>query len=489
MTTDDKPPPAGTPVAGGTPFRVFVAMPGKMGPNSPWKNVEQIKTSFYGRIRADLETALGRPVSIVIEVDKAKSGVIHASMFREARDADAYIVDLSGANPNVYLETGVRWSYSNGPTVLVCQNQQHDVRFNVQLARVFPYDSSYSGLVQAVGQIVQAIVDGLAPDYEGDSPVLAVLPPAVVPRGEYDAVVSETEDLQAKIRELQAEIKQLQAERAERAEGFIQAAKVRDDPDDQIELLQKAVTLEPWNAEAHFQCGLALLDANRNSEAATSLERATEFASERGDCWHQLGVAWSRTGEPGRAEEAFDKALQFNPNNAHAWASRGGNLRRLARGQRVKAMNWELMAKARESYEQASRIRKYDSYIQLNLRQLELLLSRGAPDARQRAQQGLRQLENLVNWELDDKETARDVRADTWNRLKLLTILALTGRHDEAIAKIDWALERNPAAARPAFVEPTVEPLKDISATDGLEPETTDGLERFIAALEQRSQP
>ena len=84
------------------PLRLFIAMPGTdMGPTAQWNNPEQIKRRFFHKIKEMLEEVLQRPVEIVIEKDKVSGGAIHPSMFREAWEADVYIADLTGNNPNV----------------------------------------------------------------------------------------------------------------------------------------------------------------------------------------------------------------------------------------------------------------------------------------------------------------------------------------------------------------------------------------------------
>jgi hypothetical protein len=79
-------------------------MPGTdMGANATYKNPESVKANLLQPVVEKVKERLGREVKLFIEKEKRQTGVIHESMFAEARDADVYIADLTGANPNVYL--------------------------------------------------------------------------------------------------------------------------------------------------------------------------------------------------------------------------------------------------------------------------------------------------------------------------------------------------------------------------------------------------
>jgi tetratricopeptide (TPR) repeat protein len=143
------------------PLRVFVAMPGSdMGASARWKEPEQIKKYFFQRISERLQKALRRPVKLVIEKDKVLGGSIHASMFKEAWEADVYIADLTGNNPNVYLELGVRWALKDNITVVVSQDVG-SIKFNAAASRGIPYKDDPEALSKAIEDVVKAITEGL----------------------------------------------------------------------------------------------------------------------------------------------------------------------------------------------------------------------------------------------------------------------------------------------------------------------------------------
>src|SRR5581483_4825056 len=91
-------------------------------------------------------------------------------MFREAWEADVFIADLTGNNPNVYLELGVRWALRDSVTIVVSQDVK-SVLFNVSASRVFPYEMDLDNIERARDQVVQAIIEGLAAKEYCDSPV------------------------------------------------------------------------------------------------------------------------------------------------------------------------------------------------------------------------------------------------------------------------------------------------------------------------------
>lgn len=460
-------------------FRVFVAMPGSMPSKAAWTDVNAIKDQLYGELEGKLASLVGRPVKIVIETDKVRTGDIYDSMWREAREADAYIADLTGANANVYVELGVRWALSDGPTVLICQHGDDGVRFNAQNVRVIRYGPKFDQVRDAVDQIAGAIadafVDGRARPNFCDSPVLSRMKDSVVSRELY-------EELLAEKRKLAEENERL---KEEGAGELLRAAMATRDLDKRISLLRTATERAEGNETAWYRLGMTLLEVGRNAEAADALDRAVHLAPGKAELWLQLAIARSRGGELIRAEAALAEALQRDPENAGAWATRGGNYRRLARKQGT-ALDWDLMTKARDAYQKATTLQKNDSYLELNVAQLDLLLSRRDPGLCEKAADKLRIVETLVSYEIEHALTTEDANGvDYWNPFKIVTIQALTGRYDEAVEQVAKAVEPIPPAARRSYVESTIGPLEDVLAAAVLEQPAAEGLQRVISALKQ----
>lgn len=178
--------------SGGDPLRVFVAMPmSTMGGNPRWGDISEIKHRLLRPVAARLHEELGRPVELVFEEDKLRSGPIHPSMFREAVDSDVYIADLTGSNANVFLELGVRWALKDNVTILISQDDHNDLKFNVLGIRVIRYGPMPNELDLALSDIVASAVNGLRAPTEVDSLVRISLPLHTAPRSEWNALRDE----------------------------------------------------------------------------------------------------------------------------------------------------------------------------------------------------------------------------------------------------------------------------------------------------------
>ena len=77
-----------------------------------------------------------------------------------------------------------------------------------------------------------------------------------------------------------------------------------------IAYFQQLLTVQPENAEAHYQLGLAHLKLDRHTEAIESLRTAARYASQRMDVQLALGEAYMTAGHDRFALNSFLKILQ-----------------------------------------------------------------------------------------------------------------------------------------------------------------------------------
>ena len=111
------------------------------------------------------------------------SGIVHTEMFRDLRDREVVLADLSLDNPNVFYELGVRHVMNASGTVLICRHNAN-LPFDVRLSRVIFYD--YDGQNfdwEEVERVVKTLKVTLADAATGrpDSPVHALLESVLAP--------------------------------------------------------------------------------------------------------------------------------------------------------------------------------------------------------------------------------------------------------------------------------------------------------------------
>lgn len=436
-----------------------------MGERAAWANISEIKRSLLEAVAGRLHEALGRPVEIVIEKDKLGSAEIHPSMFREAVDAEVYIADLSGANPNVYLELGVRWALRDGITVLISQDLGHGVPlpFNVSANRVLSYGPMPGELERAIESIVTSVLAAMRDPGWIDSPVRTSVDLLTAPRSEW-------EDLRAQVRRL-AEL---------HADELVAAA--RDVPPlKAIELLRLAVDRNPVSVQAHYRLGVVLRDTADYRGAISELSTVTELKADFPEGWRELGVALSKGGDLANAEVAFNRAAELNPEDAETWSTLGGLRRRLARLSDDGKLNWAILREARGAYKRASELVGNDTYSLVNVARLDLLLSAAAPSTRQAALASLRRLQHLARFEAETaKLPGGDSEQEPWKVLDLADTLLLTGQVDEGLVELREAIDLIDLRSREDHLTSVIEPLQDFIDVEVLDAPTAAGVMKAI---------
>jgi adenine/guanine phosphoribosyltransferase-like PRPP-binding protein len=102
--------------------------------------VRDFKTQYGDRIEHELE--------VIRELENVAPGAITASIVRNIAESHIAIIDLSGRNPNVFLELGIRFALRRNGTILLVQDIAQ-VPFNVHHFRVVEYKPRYHGIAKA----------------------------------------------------------------------------------------------------------------------------------------------------------------------------------------------------------------------------------------------------------------------------------------------------------------------------------------------------
>lgn len=109
------------------------------------------------------------------EIDKASTGAINKSIISNINDADYCIVDLTGHNPNVFFELGVRYTLKPRNTILLRQKDTK-IPFDIAGYRAVTYNPQFGGVKTAVELLTQALQSCAAPTEKIDSPVFDAIP-------------------------------------------------------------------------------------------------------------------------------------------------------------------------------------------------------------------------------------------------------------------------------------------------------------------------
>jgi tetratricopeptide (TPR) repeat protein len=93
----------------------------------------------------------------------------------------------------------------------------------------------------------------------------------------------------------------------------------------------KAVFINPGNADAWNNRGIALENLGQYSEAVTSYDKAVTLQPAYAEAWYNRGVSFRKMGRYADAVASYDKAVAINPSYAEAWLNRGVALDYLGR--------------------------------------------------------------------------------------------------------------------------------------------------------------
>lgn len=93
----------------------------------------------------------------------------------------------------------------------------------------------------------------------------------------------------------------------------------------------RAIARDPRCAEAFYSRGNALFALGRHADAIESFDRAVALRSDYADAYLNCGLAWSALGQGQRALASFETGLSVRPDHAELHYNRGNELRSMAR--------------------------------------------------------------------------------------------------------------------------------------------------------------
>ncbi|MEW6619494.1 MAG: serine/threonine-protein kinase [bacterium] len=175
---------------------------------------------------------------------------------------------------------------------------------------------------------------------------------------------------------------------------------------------------EELEAGELYNKGAALLNLGRLQEAVSCFDKALKINPRDAEVWYNKGFALGNLGRHQEAISCYDEALAINPRYAEAWGNKGNVLRRLGKHQEA--------------------ISYFDEILKINPREALAWYNKGlALGNLGRHQEAIFCCDKAL--EINPRLT------ETWNNKG--SALGNLGRHQEAISCFDKALKINPKDA------------------------------------------
>ena len=257
---------------------------------------------------------------------------ISSDMFAYLEYSRFALGDISGLNPNVFYELGVRHRARQSGTALF-RLLAMKIPFDISQIKAFPYEYEPDEQVTKSRELVTRVLTESLRQNRLDSPVQKAL---LVQRTEHA-------DIEGHLRA---------AEQAIRARLLPKA----------IAEYREAVKGDPRNNLLHLRLGLLLKDDGQWPQALEQFEQAIAAAPDYAEAHREKGIAqnkmFHKAGKPADMPDgiaALQRAVELNPEDYDAHASLGGALKRAGR-----------LHEARLEYEKAVNVSRGHSYPLLN---------------------------------------------------------------------------------------------------------------------------
>lgn len=256
---------------------------------------------------------------------------IDVLMFRGIVYARMVLSDISGLNPNVFYELGVR-HHSNETGTAIFRQTDGPVPFDISHIKAIPYEYYPAKNIERARETVRHVLAESLRQNLVTSPIQRSI--------------------------------QNQREMPDAAQDALKAAEEairRQDPDSAITEYEKALALAPGDALLHFKLGLLHKYKGRWPEAREQFETAIRLAPDYAEAHRELGIAQNKLLKPDSpagtptGEQALRRAVELNPRDFDAYSSLGGILRRVGK-----------LDEALDRYETAAEISEGHPYPLLN---------------------------------------------------------------------------------------------------------------------------
>jgi tetratricopeptide (TPR) repeat protein len=268
------------------------------------------------------------------------AGDISQEMFEYLEYSRVALTDISGLNPNVLYELGVRHRARVSGTVIFRQPAAK-IPFDISQIKAFPYEYEPEDHAKESRDFIAKVLTESLEQNKIDSPVQRAL---IVQREQRSFIESDLKD----------------------AENAIRVG----DKAGAVAAYRKALAADPGNNLVCLRAGLLLKDLGKWSDALEQFNQAIAIAPTYAEGWREKGIAenkqYQKAGRPAgmpNGIEALRKAVELNPDDYDAHASLGGALKREGK-----------IEDALAEYQRATEVSRGHSYPLLNAIKLQAQL-------------------------------------------------------------------------------------------------------------------
>jgi Flp pilus assembly protein TadD len=269
------------------------------------------------------------------------TGDIKQEMFDYLEYSRFALADISGLNPNVMYELGVRHRAREAGTAIFRQSGL-PLPFDINSIKAFPYDYEPAEEAGKARELITRVLSESLLRNRIDSPVRIALRQQRE-SGKIDELLKQAEDAIRKV-------------------DFTGA----------MDFYRQAVAIAPDNPLPRMRLGLLCRDRGVWNEALEQFTRATEIAPNYGEAWRERGIVENKVAavakrplntDPAPGESSLRRAVALNDGDFDAYASLGGVLKRAGR-----------LEQSRDAYDKSQQVSGGHPYPLLNVLKLRAAL-------------------------------------------------------------------------------------------------------------------
>ena len=131
--------------------KCFVIMP--FGGKDEYRFDDEEANSIYKNIiKKSFDEVFGDEVTVSRQIDLSFTGSINEDIIQNIVESEFSVVDITGLNPNVFFELGVRYSFRKNTTILLRQSGT-DIPFDITNYKIITYKPYYDGFIHAKDEL------------------------------------------------------------------------------------------------------------------------------------------------------------------------------------------------------------------------------------------------------------------------------------------------------------------------------------------------